>query len=147
MPIIHFTDADLLKAKVLEKGVYPMIISEIEGPKASKSGKSVNFFVTFRITNGPTMGKELQVLFGTEVNNNSVMGNMQMVPHVEFRKIQAAITGLPLDTIGNDIDTDALINKPFDGSVDVVTSEGNLVNTIIGYFPSGKGAAATALPF
>jgi hypothetical protein len=146
--IIRFTDADLLKAKTLEKGIYPAIVSGIAPGKPSNSGKSVNFITTFTITAaGPTMGKVLEKMFGTGINQNGVMGTLDMAPAIDFRKVQAATTGKPLDSIGKEIDDDLIINKSLDISVDVVTSEGNLVNTIVGYYPSGKGLAATATPF
>lgn len=147
MAVIQFTQADKLAAKTAEKGIYPMIITEIDGPKPSASKKSVNFFVTFKITAGDLMNKEITVAFNTETSNTSILGTMQFTQSRDLMKVKAAIQGVSFDDVDLNLDTDELMNKPFDASVDIVNSGGALVNSIIAFFPIGTGAKAAAVPF
>jgi hypothetical protein len=147
MSVIQFTDADKLAGKTAEKGIYPVLISNIDGPKASASKKSVSYFVTYTVTAGPLMNKEFTPAYNTETNNMSVLGSMQFIPSRDLMKVQAAILGIPFDQVALNLDTDTLLNKSLDISVDVVSSEGNLVNTVMAYFPSGTGVKATQTPF
>ena len=145
MAVIRFTDADKLAGKTMEKGGYPLIISEIEGPKASASQKSVSYFVTFRVAAGKFMGKELKTAFNSETRDRSVLGTMQWFPTRDFMLIAAAQQGKTLDEVDMELDTDALLNKPFDSIVDVATADGNLINVILSFLPAGKGTGS--VPF
>lgn len=147
MPVIQFTEADKLAGKTLEKGVYVAEITEIDGPKASQSQKSINFFVKFRITKGPVTNKELMVAFGSGISNGSVLGGLQFLPHRDLLKVKAAIDDVKFDDINTNLDTDELLHKPLDIAVGIETSDGNLVNTITAFLPAGKGEAATSAPF
>lgn len=147
MSIIRFTESDKLAGKVLEKGAYAAQISEIENPTASKSQKSVHYYTTFRVIEGPYMNKELRVSFNSETNNASLLGDMQFFPVRDYAKVLAAVKGIKYDDIpAGDIDLDMLVNQPLDIMVDVETSGGNLVNKITAFMPKGKGVGQKA-PF
>jgi len=156
VPIITFTAADIMAAKTLEAGYYPMSIIEIDGPKASSSGKSINFFFRFRITSGKYEGKELRVAFTNGTDKSSVLGDLIWMPTSMMTTLYAAITGKSIDAVLEQInqtggrlslDTDEWVNKPFDGRVDLQTGDTGLFNTISAFIPSGKGAAAGSIPF
>ena len=146
MPVISFTDADKLAGKVIsEKGNYPVQITEIDGPTASKSGKSVSFFVTIAVTAGKYMNKELRIALNTESTNSSILGSMQWFPHNTFLKIAAAIKKIKFDDVLLDLDTDELLNKPFEVTIDVMPNAetGELMNVITAFLPAGAGAEKT----
>lgn len=148
MPVISFTDGDFLAGKLLDKGNYPVQITEIDGPTASKSGKSVSFFVTIAVTAGKFMNKELRIALNTETENSSILGSMQWYPHNIFLKITAAIKKISLDELqkqGKDLDTDGLLNQPFEISADCVPNAetGELMNVITAFLPAGAGAEKT----
>ena len=145
MPIIQFTPGDFLAGKVMEKGPYRIEMTEID-QKASASQKSVNFWTTFTVTEGPYQGKELKCCFNTETSNSSVLGSTQFFPHRDLLKVKAAALGLPFDeqSLGMSMDTDELLNKPMDAMIDVFPNKetGELVNTIVVFLPLGKASAA-----
>lgn len=145
MPVIQFTEADRLAGKALEAGGYSAQITEISGPKASASQKSVSFFVIIQITKGPFLNKELNVAFNTETRSASILGGMQWFPHREMLKIKAAIDNSNLDTVDLNFDTDTLLDKPFDIMVAATVDGGAIVNIISAWLPAGK--ASTAVPF
>lgn len=140
MPIITFTEADKMSGKTLEAGVYPMEIAAISDPQASKSQKSVSYFVTFRVISGPYMNKELEIAFNTETNAASMLGTLQFVPHNWFMKLAAAIKNVPYDSLDLALDTDELKGKPFDALVTAEEFQGNAVNMIVSIFPAGTGS-------
>jgi hypothetical protein len=143
MPIISFTAGDALQTTTVDAGIYPMEISEIDGPKASKSGNSVNFFVTMRIADGKYAGKEFTICFCSGVSQASVLGGMQFVPQSTFLQIEAAIQNRKVEPVARpDFDTDSLLHQPFDGQIAVSTEDGKLINTITGYLPAGSGKSA-----
>lgn len=147
MAIIRFTEADKLAGKILEKGAYSAVISKINGPMASASKKSVTYETSFQLTKAPYAGKELDIFFNSETSANGMLGTRQYCPHSKLLNVKAAVQNVLFDQVNLDIDTDELINQPLDIIVDIVTSEGNLMNIITGFVPTGKGAAATSGPF
>lgn len=144
MAVIQFTDADKLAGKVMERGGGTVVLTSIE-QKASSSQKSVNFWATFKIINGPFMNKELTCCFNTETNNASLLGTMKFFPHTYLMKVKAAIEKVKFEDVSLDLDTDTLINKPLDVTWDVNTVDGDLINTITAFLPAG--AANGKVPF
>jgi hypothetical protein len=146
MSIIRFTEADRLAGKTLEKGYYTAQITQLVGPTASSSGKSITFEATFTITKGPFANKELSIFFNTESSGSSLLGTRQYVPHNWLlSKVAPAILGVPFAEVPLELDTDSLLNQQLDISVGVETSGGNVENIINGFVPAGKGSVA--LPF
>lgn len=142
MAVIRFTPADALQTTIVKPGIYPTVISKIEGPKASKSGKSNHFFTDLRITDGPYKGKEVTVSFNTETNSPSLLGDMKFFPTSSFLAVDSAINGREIKAEDYQLDTDLLIDKAFDTQWAVVTVEGHLVNDIVAFHPAGYGATA-----
>ena len=52
MPIISFTPKDKMAAVTLEAGYQTVTVEEIDGPKGSKSGQSINWFTRFIVSGG-----------------------------------------------------------------------------------------------
>lgn len=144
MAVIHFTPADALQTKVVEAAIYPSEISEIDGPKKSASGKSNNYFVDVRITEGPYKGKTRTIVMNSEMNSPALLGEMQFYPIPYFLEINAAIKNISVTPEDFDLDTDTLKLQPFDASWGVATVEGRLVNIINGFHPAGYGKSAPA---
>jgi hypothetical protein len=144
MAIINFTAADALQTKVVEAGIYPSMISKLEGPTKSSSGKSYNYFVDIMISSGPYKGKTHTVVFNSESNSPSLLGEMQFYPTAYFLQVEAAILGKDVVPEDHKLDTDNLLDKPFDASWGVATVEGHLINIINGFHPAGYGAGAPA---
>jgi hypothetical protein len=143
MPILNFTQADKMAAVTVDKGWHPSIISEWKsGP--SKSGKSINHFITIQITDGKFKGKELKTLFNSEMNNAQVMGDLSMFPEHDILRLVAAINNVSLDEVKLEgVDTDTLLNRDFDVQYDIGTNNGLLFNTIVNFLPKGKGASSS----
>lgn len=143
MAMIQFTDADVMMTTTVENGIYPTEVAEIE-TGASKSGKSTNHFVTFRIVEGKYAGKELKVLFNSESNGISQLGDLQCYPSAYLLQVAAAANKTPVGAVNKLLDTDDLKHKPFDAQWGVITVDGALKNVILGFYPSGyaKGAPA-----
>jgi hypothetical protein len=139
MPVIHFTESDKLAGKVLEKGTYRAILTELKEPQQSSSKKSFTYVATFKLTEGIAVGKKLEVCYNTETSSSSVLGNRQYAPTRDMLKLAAAVKDVKFDDISLDFDSDEILNKPLDLLVDTATSEGNIVNFITGYAPEGKG--------
>jgi len=144
MAVIRFTPADALQTTVVENGVYPSIVSKIEGPKASTSGKSNNYWLDIQITDGKYKGKEKTVCFNTEMRSASLMGDMPIFPDSQFLVLDSAISGRVIEAVDYQIDTDTLVNKPFDCQWTVETVEGRLVNNIVNFFKAGYGSTVPA---
>jgi hypothetical protein len=142
LPVIHFTESDKLAGKVLEKGTYRAILTELKEPQQSSSKKSFTYVATFKLTEGIAVGKKLEVCFNTETSSSSVLGNRQYAPTRDMLKLAAAVKGVKFDDVPLDFDSDEILNKPLDLLVDTATSEGNIVNFISGYAPEGKGTPA-----
>ena len=144
MAVINFTAADALQTVVVEVGVYPSQIVKIEGPKASSSGKSVNYFVDVAITDGKYKGKERTIVFNSESNNASLLGEMQFYPQAYFLQVDAAINNKKVEAKDYPLDTDTLVNAPFEAKWGVATVDGRLINTIDAFYPVGYSASAPA---
>ena len=144
MAVIQFTPADALQTTLVEAGVYPSKISKIEGPKASSSGKSNNYFVNIQITDGKYKGKERTIVMNSETNSPSLLGEMQFYPDSFFLTLEAAIKNKKVEAIAQALDTDTLIDQPFDAQWAVATVEGRLINTIVAFYPAGYAAKAPA---
>lgn len=141
MPVITFSESDKLQGKVMEKGIYPMEVTSISEATASSSQKSITYYVTFRVIEGPFLNKEVSIAFNSKTNGSSLLGTMQYMPARDIMKVASAALNMPYESVPLNLDTDTIKNKPFDAIVDVQTSEGNLVNQINGFVPKGTGAA------
>lgn len=140
MAIIQFTAADAMQTTTVEPGIYPSQVTKIEGPKASKSGKSNHYFVDIQISDGKYKGKEVTVSFNTETNSPSLLGDMKFFPVSYLLQLDVAVNGGELGA--KDMDTDSLLFKPFDSQWTVATVEGRLVNDVVAFHPAGYGATA-----
>ena len=140
MAIITFTDADAMQTTVVEPGIYPSQVTKIEGPKASKSGKSNHYFVDIQISDGKFKGKEVTVSFNTETNSPSILGDMKFFPVSYLLQLDIAIN--VGERKGRQLDTENLLFKSFDSQWTVQTVEGRLVNDIVAFHPAGYGATA-----
>lgn len=148
MPVIKFSEADRLAALPVEDGWYQMVIEKVGDAAASKSGKSLNFFTDFRITgDGPATGKVLTVCFNTETSQPSVLGSMQFFPHSKLLEVQAAIYNKNIREVSLNVDTDDLLEKPFDCQIVRTIENGVPMNVIRGFLPLGKGKEANVVPF
>ena len=146
MPIISFTPKDKMLATVLEAGYQTFRIANIDGPKASKSGQSVNFFVDFEVSAGKYTGKTITVAFTSGSDSASILGSMAWMPTAYLRSVYAAVKGINVNDVPDQYDTDELTNQTLDGKVEVNTNEAGMFNTISQFVPAGKGLAAKA-PF
>jgi len=144
MAIIHFSAADALQTTVVPANIYPCEITQITGPNRSSSGKSVNYVVDITITEGQYKGKVRTVMFNSETNNVSLMGDMQFWPQSYFLNVDAAINGRDVKPEDYALDTDNLIHKPMDISWGVQTVDGHLINIINSFHPKGYGATGPA---
>jgi hypothetical protein len=142
VPIIQFSEADKLAGATMDKGGYPAILSELAPPAASKSGKSVTYWATFRITAGKYEGKELRVGFNTETNASSILGTVQFMPAGNLLMVAAAVQKIKFEDVPLNVDTDSLVNQPLDLMISPEASEGNLVNRIDAFLPSGASSTA-----
>ncbi len=143
MPIISFTPKDKMAAVTLEAGYQTVTIEEIDGPKGSKSGQSINWFTRFIVSGGKYAGKELTVCFNSGMSSASVLGDLQFMPQHMMLAVKAAIDKVPLKDVKETFDTDELLHKPLDIKVDVHTADsGGLINIVTLFLPEGTGAAA-----
>ncbi len=140
MPVITFTDADAMQTTTVEPGIYPSQITQIQGPKPSKSGKSNSYFFDIQISAGKFKGKETTLVFNTETSSPSLLGDMKYFPVSYMLQVDAAINGNAPGAKA--LDTDDLLFKPFDSQWTVQTVEGRLVNDVVAFHPSGYGATA-----
>lgn len=145
MAVIHFTPADALQTTVVEANVYPSEITRIEGPTKSSSGKSVNYTVDVQITEGKYKGKKRTIMFNSESNNISMLGDMQFFPQSYFLIVDAAINGREVVAEEYALDLDNLQHKAFDAAWNIATVDGHMVNTITSFHP--KGYSAKPVPF
>lgn len=142
MAVIQFDAAAALQTTVVKPGIYPSIVTQVEGPKASKSGKSNHYFVDIRITEGAYKGKEITIVFNTETNSPSLLGEMKFFPISTLLQLDSAISGREVKAESYQLDTDNLMDKPFDSQWTVQTVEGRLVNDVVAFFAEGYGASA-----
>lgn len=127
MPVITFTQGDILRGKLLDPGWYTFKITKIEQATA-KAGGSINTIITFQLENHSAAGKEIQLYFNSKAKSG-------IIP------VFAAITG-PVEP-GSSYDTDDLLQKSLDCKVIHDTYEGNLKNDIAEFLPAGKGVGQT----
>jgi hypothetical protein len=146
MPIIKFTAADALQTKVIPAKIYQCQITKIDGPKKSTSGKSYGYYVDIEVTeDGPYQHKTRTLCFNTEMNSPSLLGDMQFFPDSYLLIVNAAIEGkLGVDVVDFQLDTDSLLNAPFDAQWNVQTVEGRLINTVDAFYPAGYGEKVPA---
>jgi hypothetical protein len=142
MAVIQFTAADALQTTVVPANIYPSQIVSITGPNRSTSGKSVNYFVDIEIIEGQYRGKLRTVVFNSESNNISLMGDMQFFPQSYFLMVDSAINGREVKPTDYSLDLDNLVHKPFDAAWGVQTVDGHLTNVINSFHPKGYGATA-----
>jgi hypothetical protein len=140
MAVIRFTDSDVLATVVVNTGIYPAQAVKYEGPKASQSGKSNNYFMNFQITDGKYKNKEFTICFNTGIND--LMPESNLYPHVYLLNLQSAIEKQAKHA--GDLDLDQLLHKPFDISVVATIIEGVPKNMINGFHPAGYGAQGPA---
>ncbi len=147
MPILKFTPADLLASEVIESAYYTAEVSSIEGPKASGSGKSINFFVDFSIVEGRYAGKTLRVAFSTGSTNPSLLGVMQWFPYTHFPTLYAAAMAIKdRAKIPLEFDSEEMLHKRLDIRVEKTIADGIPINTIVGFLPAEAGKAQ-GVPF
>lgn len=139
MAIINFSKGDKLKSLLAESGWYPLEISEVTGPVASSSGKSVSFFVDFKVTDGDLQDKEFKIAYNTGTKNFSVLGGQQFQPHTDLIALAAAALNCDRAAVPDTFDTDSLKGKKVDGKVEKGIHDGVPGNTIIGFLPAGQG--------
>lgn len=138
MPIISWTAGEILQSKPIEAGVYPGELMKYDGPKRSQSGKGINLFLTFRITDGPAVNKELTVACSSGVRSASMLGDLYFVPMSTVAYFAAAVNGKPApDESDGQAEIDELMHKPLNLIVGVSTVEGKILNPILGYQPFG----------
>lgn len=141
MPVIQMTQADALQTMKVEAGTYAGMLTKVE-VKPNQKGTGNNFFLTFTITaEGKYKGKELNPCISPNMKEGSLLGSMQFMPKGTFNMIEAAVNDKPIDGTDHMIDTDNLENRPMDLLIGVQSVDGNLVNTITGFYPLGKGGA------
>lgn len=143
MPIIQFTESDKLAAVTADAGWYKAVVKTMD-MKASGSGKSVNFWTEFEITEGKFKGKEIKVCFNTEVNSASMLGGTQFRPNSDILVLYAAIMNVLLAEVPLSMNTDDLMLKEFDLQVGLDIAEGIPVNNTLGFLPAGKATSAEA---
>lgn len=145
--ILKLTEGDRLIGTLVETGFYPLIVTKFGELQKSKSGKSFSTFVEFQISDGKFKGKEFTVAFNTETNSASVLGSMVFMPLGFMFNLASAILNIPVAQVPQDIDTDLLTAKPFDGKIEKMISDGIPINALLAFLPLGAGTATQALPF
>lgn len=146
MAVIQFSEADKLAGRLMDKGPTTVQVTEIDGPRASQSQKSVNFFCILRVTVGKFMGKEFSLCINSETKEPSLLGTLMFYPQLTFAKILAAIRGIKYEDMptGN-IDTDEILNKPFDVIIGQETVGGNIINVVgNSFYPAGMAASVAS---
>ncbi len=141
MGVLNFSAGDRLAAVVIDKGWYPSAIKSVSEGTASKSGKSVSYYVEFEITDGPRKGKEHEIVLNTETNSASLLGSRQFFPSNQFLVLQAAVKGIKLDDTDLQMDTADLVGQILDVQFDVAMADGTPCNIAVGFAPSGKGTS------
>lgn len=146
MPLISFTDGDVMLAVVADAKWYRTSIVKIDGPTASSSGKSINFFFDFRIDGDEKYnGKECRVAFSSGSNAPSLLGNLMWFPTAHIRSVIAAVKRIPalqVPKAGNELDD--LLNQPLDCKWDVVLVDGAPTNVISAFLPEGTSVQKPA---
>lgn len=143
MPIIRFTAGDTLKNQIISDNAwYGLDILKAENPFTSKTGSgSLNYKITFGIREGKFQGKELEIIYNTNMNQGSVLGGAQFEPDWKMLDLIAAITGQP-NEVGKEVEFDIsdFAGKSIDGRISAhSTAEGGLTNIITQFAPLGQG--------
>jgi len=134
-----------MAAKTMPKGLYKMEITEIDGPKAAKSQKSINYFVKMKVVEGDFLNKELTIILNTATKTASQLGDTVMYPERDFMRIYAATKGLKtLDDVPETYDTDELMHVPFEADISLDIIEGNPTNLVRGFYTAGTAGKAMA---
>jgi hypothetical protein len=145
MPIISWSAGDVMQGKTAEAGIYSAELMKYEGPKASNSGKGVNLFLTFRVTEGQMTNKEFTIALSSATNNTSLLGGLQFFPMGQtISKIAAVIAGKMTPDVGDgSCDVDDLLHKPLKLGVAVEVNQdgGTPVNTITAFYPASYSQA------
>lgn len=146
MPIIKFTASDMMQTKVIPAGIYPSEVTKINGPVKSGSGKSYHYYFDITITEGQYKGKTRTISFNSETKGNATqLGEMQYFPMPTMATdLDFAITGVDHGIKDYELNTDDLLNKPFDAAWGVNSVDGHLTNIIVGFHPKGYGAEGPA---
>lgn len=132
MPIITFSEKDVMMNKVIDGGWYGARITKVEGPvaAATKPGKAPSYnYVVFVELDEKSLapGKEFQCYFNTKL-----MG--KMLP------VFAAAKGVTLeDAASQENDTDTLVESKIDVEVVPDVYNGQPSNRINNWLPFGKG--------
>lgn len=147
MPIITFSPKDKMLAIVVEASYQPTRVVKIDGPKASKSGQSINWFIDFEITSGKYEGKGTTIAFTSGSEQPSILGSMMWMPTAWLRQLYAAVKDMAVANVPDSYDTDELLNQVVDAKWEVNTGDAGLFNTISTFLPHGKSATANKPPF
>lgn len=142
--IIKLTEGDRLIGTLVPTDYYQLVPVKFNELQKSKSGKSLSMFVDFQISDGPYKGKDFTVAFNTETNSPSILGSMVFMPMGFLFNLAAAILNLPVKDVPQDIDTDTLVSKVFDGKIEKTISDGVPINALLAFLPVGQGATAAA---
>lgn len=145
MPVISFNDSDKLAAVKIEPGWTTAIATEIT-QRISKSGKSTNFWTTFKVIDGKFAGKEMSCCFNTETRDPSMLGKTYFRPYSDLLLMEAAINKrlnkdnlLDISAVPLTFDTDDLLHKPFSVEAALILAEGDMVNIPKNFLPEGMG--------
>lgn len=146
MAVIQFSEADKLAGRLMDKGPATVQVTEIDGPRASTSQKSLNYFCTLQVTKGPYTSKEFTICINSETKDPSLLGTLMFYPQLTFAKMIAAIRGVKYEDMPTGtIDTDEVLNKPFDVIIGQETVGGNIINTVgNSFYPPGVAATVAS---
>ena len=139
MPIIQFTNSDVLASKLLDTGYYTGHFTDIAPAKESKSGLSVTYFTEFVIDSGQYEGKSFKIAFNTATSGNSLLGESSWFPSSKLTRVGSICTGKSFDVgTDNQLDTDDCLNVSLDVSISQATNDqGTICNLVTDFFPAG----------
>ena len=146
MAIINFTEGDKLAAVTADPGFYPAVLKSLD-MKPSGSGKSINYWAEFELTDGKFKGKEIKACFNTEVNSASMLGGTQFRPASDMIQLKAVLDNIAVEAVPLSYDTDEMLMKAFDLQVTVDVSTGIPINGLGIFLPLGKGSGSAKVPF
>ncbi len=143
MPILSFTPKEKLASVILPAGYYSFVVTNIGEPKASGSKKSFNMRGQFTIIEDEKYeDKEMEIVFNTSENMRapSVLGSLYMMPKAYIMHLAAAVLECPIDEVQEEnFDTDSLKGLKFDGKVEKIINDGDVLNTHSAFLPYGTG--------
>lgn len=144
MPVIQFDDNDFLAAQTSEAGWQSATLTKMES-RASTSGKGINTFVDFTLSDGKLKGKIVSIALSSanRAGSASNLGGTMWYSKDIFIQIAAAIMKIKPQDVSKTLDTDTLLNQPLDIKLGIDVSEGTPKNTVIGFAPLGAGTAAS----